>query len=299
MPLRKKKQETDPTTKRLIDQGIIKIKTDGDDEDQGAKQKIKRFGKVTFDFWSGVKYTLILSAFLWWLPLFGPMLAGYVGGRRTGGPKKGLAAAITALSVVGLVHIAFSYNLVPPNIMELLSMPSSILAAAYQRPMLEPYVRFLELYWRSFFSSVIEGLPYSPNSYVITIIFAYIGGVISVEKKREFEDAKSSNSTINIDLSSMGNRPMPSTKYSDKKRMLVNSNFNYEPSRSERARTPKRWEDLKPVQISQKKKRSRRKRKNNDKKEQETEGSRYEPVRFSRRPVRHHTNTEGDDWEFL
>ncbi len=304
MPLRKKKRETDPTTERLIEQGIIKIKTDSGDEKKGAKQKIRDFGRVTYDFWSGVKYTLILSAFLWWLPLFGPMLAGYVGGRRTGGPKKGLAAAITALGVIGLIHMAFSYNLIPPSVIELLSMPSSILAAAYQRPMLAPYIRFLEMYWSSFFHTVLGGLPYSPNSYIITIIFAYIGGVISVEKTIEIKDANGNGSTINIDLSSTGQNPTPSTRYSDKKKMLVNSNFNYDPRRAENAHTSKRWEDLKPVKISQKRtKEDLKKKKQRDERMEDQDSPsqkhRYGPVKFSRRPVRHHTNTEGDDWEFL
>ncbi|MFO7791756.1 MAG: hypothetical protein R6W73_02085 [Candidatus Saliniplasma sp.] len=304
MPLIRKKQETDPTTKKLIDQGIIRIKTDENVKDQGAKERIKEFGKVTYDFWSGVKYTLILSALLWWLPLFGPMLAGYVGGRRTGGPKKGLAAAISALGVIAIVHLAFSYSLVPLSVMELLKIPSALVATAYQRPMLAPYVNFLELYWSSFYASILGGLPYSPNSYVLTGIFAYIGGVISVEKKRELNDANSAGSTINIDLSSMNGQPNSNHRYTDRKKMLVNSNFNHQYENAKRASTPKRWEDLKAIQYDQNKrkkekaKRKRKKKKSKSKKEN-TDEHRYQPVRFSSKPVRHHTNTEGDDWEFL
>ncbi|MFW5898302.1 MAG: hypothetical protein ACOCT7_00445 [Candidatus Saliniplasma sp.] len=298
MPLRRKKQETDPTTKRLMEQGIIKVKSDEDSKNYGAKEKLKEFGKVTYDFWSGVKYTLILSALLWWLPLFGPMLAGYVGGRRTGGPKKGITAAVLALGAIAGVQLAFTYNLMPENVLAVLEMPSSILAVAYQRPMLTPYVRFLELYWGSFFTSVLGGLPYSPNSYLITIIFAYVGGVISVEKKRELESAKSSGSTINIDLSRVTELPTSGKKSTDKKKMLVDSNFNYHPRSAKQSNNPKRWEDLKPIHYNPNKQKKGQSKKRSKKKKADTE-QRYKPVKFSKRPVRHHTNTEGDDWEFL
>ncbi len=301
MQLRKKKQETDPTTKKLMEQGIIRVKNDENQKNKGAKQKIKEFGRVTFDFWSGVKYTLILSALLWWLPLFGPMISGYVGGRRTGGPKKGITAAVLALAAIAGVQLAFTYDMMPANVLSVLEMPSSILAVAYQRPMLTPYVRFLELYWSSFFTSVLGGLPYSPNSYLITIIFAYVGGVVSVDKKRELEDVTGSGSTVNIDLSRVTQQPSSNGKSKDKKKMLVDSNFNYNPRKARSGDAPQRWDDLKPIQYSERKRKSKRKSKKPKKKKKKSNfEDRYEPVRFSKKPVvRHHTNTEGDDWEFL
>ncbi|HPP45635.1 MAG TPA: hypothetical protein PK446_07570, partial [Methanomassiliicoccaceae archaeon] len=45
----------------------------------------KKFdGPVVYSFWSAMKYTFALSLLLWWLPVFGQMVAGYVGGRRAG-----------------------------------------------------------------------------------------------------------------------------------------------------------------------------------------------------------------------
>ncbi len=301
MQFRKKKQETDPTTKRLIEQGIINIKSDEDSKDKPTKEKLREFGKVTYDFWSGVKYTLILSALLWWLPLFGPMLAGYVGGRRTGGPKKGIAAAVLALAAIFGIQLAFTHNIIPSNVLSVLEMPSSILAVAYQRPMLTPYIRFLELYWSSFFTSVLGGLPYSPNSYLITIIFAYVGGVVSIEKKLEIEDITGSGQTININLSKVTRTQSSNNTPSDKKRMLVDSNYNYNPRAERQSNKPKRWEDLKPIQYSQNKQKKDDwdKKKDNQKNKKFQDKSRKQSVKFSKRPVRHHSNSEGDDWEFL
>ena len=36
--------------------------------------------------------TLILAALLWWFPVLGPMVAGYVGGRKSGTTMRGLAS---------------------------------------------------------------------------------------------------------------------------------------------------------------------------------------------------------------
>ena len=55
-------------------------------------EEAKKFeGPVVYSFWSAVKYTFTLSLLLWWLPIFGQMIAGYVGGRRAGVALEGHA----------------------------------------------------------------------------------------------------------------------------------------------------------------------------------------------------------------
>src|SRR3989337_919678 len=53
-----------------------------------------------FSFWSAVKYVTLLSILLWWLPTFGQMIAGYVGGRRAGSPWRGVAAALVPVVLI-------------------------------------------------------------------------------------------------------------------------------------------------------------------------------------------------------
>lgn len=305
----KKKKNMDPTTQRLLKQGIVRINTGEKKEGKSSKEKLKKFGKVTYDFWSGVKYVLVLSALLWWLPLFGPILSGYVGGRRSGGPKKGLVAAILALSVIGIIHYGFVENLIPENIMSLIEMPSAALATAYQRPLLAPYVRFIQLYWSSFFTQIMEGLPFSPNSYLLTIVFAYVGGIISESKKREIEAAEGeAGNTINIDLAKIahslpyvGHDQRSPSRSESRKARLVQSNYGGWGYRKD---SQPKLEDLKAIQYSRKKKSSKnqksKKRKKNPK--QEEDDGRFSPYRRNRVPVksvRHHSNMEGDDWELL
>ena len=48
----------------------------------------------TFSFWASSRVILILSLLLWWIQPAGPMIAGYVGGRRAGAPWKAVVAAL-------------------------------------------------------------------------------------------------------------------------------------------------------------------------------------------------------------
>ncbi|MFO7992304.1 MAG: hypothetical protein R6U61_08460 [Thermoplasmata archaeon] len=303
MRFRKKKKDeyVDPTTKRLLEQGVIKVRTPEDYKgEKSATQILKEFGMVTYDFWSGVKFTIVLSALLWWLPLFGPMLAGYVGGRRTGGPKKGVLAAITGLIVIAVFHFAFTHALFPSSVTATLNYPNMIVAAAYQSQAIAPYARFMELYWGSFFTSILGGLPYSPNSYIITIIFAYVGGVISVDKVRELDrslDDENPSVTINLaqirpDLRSFSSR---NDGAGDQRRLYSGktapsgwgSNANYNGQ--------KRLQDLKRVQFHSEPKRSSEKKSKKDKKKK---SSSWKPS-LPKRSVTHHSSSEGSDWEIL
>jgi hypothetical protein len=46
---------------------------------------------------------ILLSILLFWLPTFGPLIAGYVGGRRAGSAGRALAAALLPMLALGLL----------------------------------------------------------------------------------------------------------------------------------------------------------------------------------------------------
>src|SRR3972149_10597485 len=53
-------------------------------------EELGRFGHhASYSMWGAMKYVPVLSVLLWWLPTFGQMIAGYIGGRRSGGPGGG------------------------------------------------------------------------------------------------------------------------------------------------------------------------------------------------------------------
>ena len=315
MPLRKSKNNLDPTTQKLLEQGIIKVPSQN--KKKSNTQKLKEFGKITYNFWSGVKYIIFLSAVLWWLPLFGPMIAGYVGGRRTGGPKRGLFASLVGVGIVGGAYFVITNGLLPITLTNFMSYPQSIISTAVSKPFLEPYVRFLRLYWGSFFEHILGGLPFKPNSYVLTVIFAYIGGIISLENKHEYFDSEGSGSPIQINLS--GLQPTSTQKKSSKK-----SGTSSWKNQAQKQKSRKRLQDLKAIQFhntnnsssndsnstknkSSKKTKNRKKEnakaiknlENQDIDLEDLEEYFRDKKSLPKSEIKHHSVSQGDDWEFL
>ncbi|MCL4342569.1 MAG: hypothetical protein M1267_01785 [Candidatus Thermoplasmatota archaeon] len=47
-----------------------------------------------------IYYTIIFAFLLWWIPVAGPAIAGYLGGRKAGGMWKGIMASLVASSII-------------------------------------------------------------------------------------------------------------------------------------------------------------------------------------------------------
>ncbi|MBN1677605.1 MAG: hypothetical protein JW880_03620 [Candidatus Thermoplasmatota archaeon] len=143
---------------------------------------------VVYSFWSASKYVLILSLMLWWLPMFGQMIAGYVGGRRAGGPWKGVAASI--IPVVGLyaVMTGFDSGFLPSHVFGVAIAPAAVGASLSNSvPLISPYIQFSSEYVGSFVGALAGSSPYGINTYVLTVAFAYVGGVLAAQNRREIE----------------------------------------------------------------------------------------------------------------
>ena len=151
----------------------------------------KRFrsSRVVYSFWSASKYVFILSIMLWWLPMFGQMIAGYVGGRRAGGPWKGVFAAIIPVVSLYMLMTGFESGLLPSHLLGLAISPAAIGASIDSNsiPLIAPYLQFSKEYVGSFVSSLAGASPYGINTYVLTVAFAYVGGVLAAQNRREIE----------------------------------------------------------------------------------------------------------------
>jgi len=144
--------------------------------------------KVVFSFWSASKYVLILSLMLWWLPMFGQMIAGYVGGRRAGGPWKGVIAAIVPVVCLYAVMTGFDSGLLPSHMFGVAIAPAAIGASLnHNVPFISPYLQFSSEYIGSFVNGLAGSSPYGINTYVLTVAFAYVGGVLAAQNRREIE----------------------------------------------------------------------------------------------------------------
>lgn len=156
--------------------------------------------KVVYSFWSASKYVLILSIMLWWLPMFGQMIAGYVGGRRAGGPWRGVAASIFPVVALYCVMTGFEQGILPSHVFGVAIAPAAIASALDSSvPFLSPYIHFSSDYVGAFVSALAGASPYGINLYVLTVAFAYVGGVLAEQNRREIEfssGAVMSNTTV-------------------------------------------------------------------------------------------------------
>lgn len=120
--------------------------------------------------------------------MFGQMIAGYVGGRRAGGPWKGVAASI--IPVVGLyvVMTGFDSGFLPSHVFGVAIAPAAIGASlSTSVPIISPYIQFSSEYLGSFVEALAGSSPYGINTYVLTVAFAYVGGVLAEQNRREIE----------------------------------------------------------------------------------------------------------------
>jgi hypothetical protein len=181
--LRKGSRIKDETTSSLVHSGVYHLSDTYDDEEA------KKFeGPVAYSFWSAVKYTFTLSILLWWLPIFGQMIAGYVGGRRAGSPWKGMLAALVPVIFIFIVSGLVRLGIIPTVIFGVDLSPDAIVAVITANvPVLQPYVEFVNMYLTNFFTSLHSTANLGLDSYVTTVAFAYIGGVLSQQNRRELE----------------------------------------------------------------------------------------------------------------
>ena len=196
MGLRRKdgKAPQDQTTKSLVSQGVYRI--DVQDNELGHFHR----HHAAFSFWSGVRYTFILSALLWWLPTVGQMIAGYVGGRRTGAPWKGALAAIIPLAFIFGIAFAAERGYLGLSTDFFGALPGGIVnSVSGNLPAVAPYVDFIVQYIAAFVTAMRTTLSMGSNGYLVTIVFAYIGGVMAEQARREVSSSGSrSGSSVSI-----------------------------------------------------------------------------------------------------
>ena len=177
------RRKRDQTTHSLLRSGVYRL-NDVEDEE------IEQFNgaKTAYGFWSAAKYTFILTILLWWLPVFGQMIAGYVGGRRAGTPWRAILAALFPLIFIFFVSMAFSSGYLPTEINGFTIDPQALMSGAGQNiPFVGPYLAFATMYINSWMGAIQSITMLKVDNYIITIAFAYIGGIIADQTRREME----------------------------------------------------------------------------------------------------------------
>lgn len=182
MVFRRNAEADDEITNTLIDRGVYRLSEVYEDDE------IKKYRdlQVPYSFWSAVKYSLILTVLLWWLPVFGQMVAGFVSGRRAGKPWKGVLAALVPLIIVFLLTLLVDNGVIPTVMFGVDWTPSHILELVKEGvPLIAPYIAFVELYLTSFIDTIQITTDVRADVYIITAAFAYIGGILAEQSRRE------------------------------------------------------------------------------------------------------------------
>ena len=90
----------DPTTDELVRQGVYSFNTPDTAGDKRLFARRERKERKEHNMLSGMWYVFILSCLLWWLPLFGQMIAGYLGGRKAGSAIKGIIVTVIPAVII-------------------------------------------------------------------------------------------------------------------------------------------------------------------------------------------------------
>ena len=155
----------------------------------------------TFSFWASSRVILILSLLLWWIQPAGPMIAGYVGGRRAGAPWKAVVAALLPVVVILVANAAYSQNIAARQIDFVASLPLVVGdGAASILPFLAPYRDFMVAYLQGFVEALRATFGMGTNGYLMVIIFAYIGGLIGEQARRELASRSGAATSVGVNL---------------------------------------------------------------------------------------------------
>src|SRR5712691_1062655 len=154
-----------------------------------------------FSFWSSSRVILILSFLLWWIQPAGPMIAGYVGGRRAGSPIKAVIAALMPIAAIYIANAAYAHNFAAHQIDFVASLPMVVSDGASSiLPFLAPYKEFMVAYMRGFVEALTSTFGMGTNGYLMVVIFAYIGGLIAEQTRRELLSRSGSGASLGVNL---------------------------------------------------------------------------------------------------
>jgi hypothetical protein len=97
-----------------------------------------------------------------------------------------MLAALVPVGFILVVSTLVRYEIISTTIWGIDLTPQAVIAVITTTvPVVQPYVEFVEMYLTSFFISLHSAARLGLDSYVTTVAFAYIGGVLSQQNRRE------------------------------------------------------------------------------------------------------------------
>ncbi|MCL4346808.1 MAG: hypothetical protein M1117_02675 [Candidatus Thermoplasmatota archaeon] len=155
--------------------------------DDHEKKRMTSSGKP-YSILSASKYILMISLMLYWLPLIGQMIGGFIGGRRAGSPLRAIIAALLPVMILFGLSSALHAGLIPIRFQNATILTYTLVRDALERlPVASPYVSFATTYVGSFIDELRTAASFKVGNYLITLAFAYVGGILSAQSRRELE----------------------------------------------------------------------------------------------------------------
>lgn len=129
-----------------------------------------------YSFRMATVFCLVLSALLWWIPVLGPAVAGYVCGRKAGSMTKGLVCAFVSGVLLSLIVWGLSYFVMGSGGFP--DVPADIAATSFTG-----IVGAVASYLQTFFVEGTSSLDLM-NIGVVTV-FGGVGGILSKQILKE------------------------------------------------------------------------------------------------------------------
>jgi hypothetical protein len=189
LKFRRRAHSKDQATKRLMKSGVYRLSDESEEKERPKRSwLLSSEWDDPFNYWSAVKYGSILMFLLWWIPIFGPMIAGYVAGRRAGSPIKGVFAVSIPLSIVFFVATMVTIKFIPTVWFGVDLAPEAIFAElAKAVPVIGPLANFTTGYLQSFIGTIQGSSGVRLDFFILALAFAYIGGAMALQSLREMQ----------------------------------------------------------------------------------------------------------------
>jgi hypothetical protein len=122
---------------------------------------------------------------LWWLPLIGHAIAGYVGGRKAGTPARGMAVTLVSVMALMLVAMVISSGFIG-GFDFLNTEPGELVAAVgMDFPVLGTLLSWILIFMQSALGVVTGTTSMKLNIYIITVVFGLAGGTLAEMHAKE------------------------------------------------------------------------------------------------------------------
>ncbi len=162
----------DATTNKLLNNGVYSV------HNEDVTEERRPFERREHNFLSGMWYVFILSILLWWLPLFGQMIAGYLGGRKAGTPIKGVIVAVIPVFIIVLFMVGMDMGMLP-FLGTIAGIPTMIMNG------IQGFSPNAAYYISGIYTSLRSLVGLNANGFFIIVVFGLIGGMMADMNRKE------------------------------------------------------------------------------------------------------------------